>query len=341
MADFFPDDPSDPKYRARTDARGDIIRATPWFFLPYPGQFGYPKINVPIFLGFLFAFIASAIESVGDYFAVAESCNAEPPPTHAINRGILTEGLLSLLSGAVGTGHATSTYSVSAAIPGITKVGSRYVLVLAGILAMLMGVVGKMGAVMSSIPEPVVGGVSLVGFGIIVGIGVSALRTVDLTSSRNLSIIGTSIFGAIVISDWLESNKGAIDTGSEQWNNIVDLVLGTPMMVGCIISIFLDNTVRGTDMERGLTTSREMSPFHSVSDIIQTSKDLGRMNSQTEELLDKGRRQCNGRDETIDIYNLPLIGRLQRRITCLRYVPFFQPYYQTHDTIQSNSTEKV
>ncbi|XP_033726037.1 solute carrier family 23 member 2-like [Pecten maximus] len=104
MTNFFPDDPSDPTYRARTDARGDIIRATPWFFLPYPGQFGYPKINVPIFLGFLFAFVASAIESVGDYFAVAESCNAEPPPNHAINRGILTEGLLSLMSGAVGIG---------------------------------------------------------------------------------------------------------------------------------------------------------------------------------------------------------------------------------------------
>lgn len=68
------------------------------------------------------ATLSSVIESVGDYFAAARISNASPPPPHAINRGIAAEGFSSIISGMVGAGHATTSYSGNIGAIGITKV---------------------------------------------------------------------------------------------------------------------------------------------------------------------------------------------------------------------------
>ena len=71
--------------------------------------------------------LASAIESVGDYYACARLSGAPPPPVHAINRGIGTEGVACVLAGLMGTGNGTTSYSENIGAIGITKVGSRRV----------------------------------------------------------------------------------------------------------------------------------------------------------------------------------------------------------------------
>ena len=62
-------------------------------FSHFPVQWGWPRVTVAGVFGMLAGIIASAIESVGDYYACARLSGAPPPPTHAINRGIGTEGL--------------------------------------------------------------------------------------------------------------------------------------------------------------------------------------------------------------------------------------------------------
>lgn len=85
-------------------------------------QFGMPTVSVAGFAGMLAATISSIIESVGDYFAAARLSNAEAPPPHAVNRGIATEGFASIISGMVGAGHPTTSYSGNIGAIGITKV---------------------------------------------------------------------------------------------------------------------------------------------------------------------------------------------------------------------------
>lgn len=70
----------------------------------------------------LAATITSIIESVGDYYACARVSNVPPPPAHAVNRGIFMEGVGSLLSGAVGSGGATTSYSQNVGAIGFTRV---------------------------------------------------------------------------------------------------------------------------------------------------------------------------------------------------------------------------
>lgn len=66
--------------------------------------------------------LASAIESIGDYYACARLSGAPPPPMHAINRGIGTEGIGCILAGIWGTGNGTTSYSENIGAIGITKV---------------------------------------------------------------------------------------------------------------------------------------------------------------------------------------------------------------------------
>lgn len=89
----------------------------------FVGQFGIPGFNTAIFIGFFISVVTSVIESVGDYIATSRVCKAYPVPRHAINRGIAVEGVFSVLSGFLGTGHATTSYSTTISLLGITKVG--------------------------------------------------------------------------------------------------------------------------------------------------------------------------------------------------------------------------
>lgn len=87
-------------------------------------QFGTPTVSAAGYVAFLAATIASVIESIGDYYAAARLSGAPPPPPHAINRGIAMEGLCSIFSGIVGSGHGTTSYSGNIGAIGITKVCS-------------------------------------------------------------------------------------------------------------------------------------------------------------------------------------------------------------------------
>lgn len=86
------------------------------------GQFGSPLFNVTIFVGFLSTVVSSIFETIGDYFCAASLTGVPPPPKSAVNRGVLLEGLGSVLSGAVGAGHATTSSTGNLVLIGISKV---------------------------------------------------------------------------------------------------------------------------------------------------------------------------------------------------------------------------
>lgn len=91
-------------------------------FVLYTGQYGPFGFNITAFVGFILATIMSILDSVGDYYACARVCRVPPPPAHGMNRGIAIEGLCSAISGAIGCGHATTTYGGNIGAIGITRV---------------------------------------------------------------------------------------------------------------------------------------------------------------------------------------------------------------------------
>lgn len=76
-------------------------------------------------------------------------------------------------------------------------------------------------------------------------VGLSALQYVDLRSSRNLYIIGLSIFFPLVLCQWMQKNPGAIDTGIKELDGTLSVLLGTTILVGGFLGCFLDNIIPG------------------------------------------------------------------------------------------------
>ncbi|XP_038963448.1 solute carrier family 23 member 2-like isoform X2 [Rattus norvegicus] len=252
VTNTFPESPTAYGYMARTDTKGSVLSQAPWFRFPYPGQWGLPTISLAGVFGIIAGVISSMVESVGDYHACARLVGAPPPPKHAINRGIGIEGLGCLLAGAWGTGNGTTSYSENVGALGITRVGSRMVIVAAGCVLLLMGMFGKIGAAFATIPTPVIGGMFLVMFGIISAVGISNLQYVDMNSSRNLFVFGFSIFCGLAVPNWVNKNPEKLQTGILQLDQVIQVLLTTGMFVGGFLGFVLDNTIPGSLEERGL-----------------------------------------------------------------------------------------
>ncbi|XP_058119868.1 solute carrier family 23 member 2 [Anopheles ziemanni] len=245
---------------ARTDVRLRVLQDAEWFRVPYPGQFGLPTVSLAGVLGMLAGVIACTVESISYYPTIAQMCAAPPPPLHAINRGIGIEGLGTMLAGLWGSGNGTNTFGENVGAIGVTKVGSRRVIQWAALIMILQGVLNKFGAAFIMIPDPVVGGIFCVMFGMITAFGLAALQYVDLRSARNLYILGVSFFFPLVLCLWLQEHPGAIQTGNETVDSTLSVLLGTTILVGGVLGCALDNLIPGTPEERGLVAwSQEMT----------------------------------------------------------------------------------
>ena len=84
-------------------------------------------------------------------------------------------------------------------------------------MMILLGILGKFGALFTTIPDPIVGGVFMVMFGMITAVGISNLQFVDLNSSRNLFILGFSVVFGMALPYWLSKpeNSNVIQTGNQ------------------------------------------------------------------------------------------------------------------------------
>uniref|UniRef100_A0A8C1QG09 Zgc:110789 n=1 Tax=Cyprinus carpio TaxID=7962 RepID=A0A8C1QG09_CYPCA len=290
----LPSDPDKYGYLARTDIKGDVMGRAPWFRFPYPGQWGVPTVSLAGVLGILAGVISSMIESVGDYHACARLSGAPPPPRHAINRGIGIEGIGCLLAGAWGTGNGTTSYSENIGALGITKVGSRMVIVCTGFVMIIMGMFGKIGAIFTTIPTPVIGGMFLVMFGVIMAAGVSSLQYTDMNSSRNIFIFGFSMFTGLAIPNWITKNPTSIATGVVELDHVIQVLLTTSMFVGGFFGFLLDNTIPGTKRERGIIAWKKAHQNESDNTL-----------------------------ESDDVYGLPFgINSCLSSLTWTKYVPF-------------------
>ncbi|KAB7507704.1 Solute carrier family 23 member 2 [Armadillidium nasatum] len=206
---------------ARTDTELSLIYDSPWFYIPYPFQWGIPTVSASGVIGMLSGVLASVAESIGDYYACARLSGTGPPPTHAVNRGVTVEGIGCLIAGVMGTGNV------------------------AGVFMIAFSMVGKLGGLFVSIPNPVIGGASLIHFGIIVYIGLSNLHLVDLNSSRNLFILGVSLFNGLAIPQYIGRHPGIIQTRLPFLDQTLTVLLSTSIFVGGFLGLVLDNTIPG------------------------------------------------------------------------------------------------
>jgi len=168
---------------------------------------GYNFIQVPnfTFIGtysldfsavLMFAPIAfvTIAEHIGDHTVLGEVTGEDFISNPGLQNTIMGDGLATLVSAALG-GPANTTYGENTGVVAMTRVGSVYVTGLAAIFAILLGFLGYIQAFIISIPWAVIGGMTIVLYGLIAGNGVKVMlkAKVDLGNMRNLIIVATML----------------------------------------------------------------------------------------------------------------------------------------------------
>jgi len=148
------------------------------------------KFSMAGVIPFIIAYLVTTIETVGCLIAVGEAAQKEAN-SEDLSRGVLADGIGSFIAGFLGAGPNTS-FSQNVGLIPMTRVASRHVVVVAGIIMMLLGIFPKLGAIVASIPSPVLGGAGVVMFGVVAASGMKTLSRVNM-NNRNLLIIAVSI----------------------------------------------------------------------------------------------------------------------------------------------------
>lgn len=139
------------------------------------------------------AFVTIA-EHIGDHVVLGEITNKDFLSDPGLKNTIMGDGIATFVSAAIG-GPANTTYGENTGVIAITKIGSVYVTGLAAIFAILLGFLGWIQAFISSIPWAVIGGMTIVLYGLIAANGVRVLikSKTDLGNMKNLIIVSTML----------------------------------------------------------------------------------------------------------------------------------------------------
>lgn len=139
------------------------------------------------------AFVTIA-EHIGDHVVLGEVTDKDFISEPGLHKTLLGDGLATFVSGAIG-GPANTTYGENTGVVAISKVGSVYVIGLAAIFAICLGFFGYIQAFISSIPWAVIGGMTIILYGLIASNGVKVLikDKTDLGKMRNLIVVSTML----------------------------------------------------------------------------------------------------------------------------------------------------
>ena len=164
------------------------IAAAPWFAMP---NFVAPEWNWQAVLFMVPVAIAPAIEHFGDIVAIRSVTGRDYLKDPGIDRTMLGDGLATSLAAALG-GPPNTTYSEVTGAVTLTKAYNPALMTWAAGFAIVFAFVGKLGALLASIPTPVMGGIIVLLFGAIIVVGMNSLAKSgeELTEPRNLAIVG-------------------------------------------------------------------------------------------------------------------------------------------------------
>ena len=179
------------------------IAEASWISLPH---FFLPKFDLRA-IGLIAPIaIVTFVEHIGDVNASSAVCGKDFIKDPGMHRTLMGDGLATMFAGLVG-GPANTTYSENTGVLAATKNYNPVTLEIAACIAIVLAFFGKFSALITAMPGPVLGGVSVVLYGMIAAVGLRTLveNKVDFTKSRNLLIaavmlvLGLGANGAIVI----------------------------------------------------------------------------------------------------------------------------------------------
>lgn len=201
-----------------------------WFSLPKPLHFGITfDLSSCVAIGLLFAI--NSIQAIGDFTATTVGGLNRDPSDQELQGGIIAYGTSNILAALFG-GLPTATYSQNVGIVTTNKVVNRTVFALAGGFLLLAGVSPKFAAVLTTIPQCVLGGATITVFSTIAMTGMKLIASQDLTA-RNTTIVGLSAALGVGISQ--------ASASLSQFPESFTMIFGkSPVVIATLMAVLLN-----------------------------------------------------------------------------------------------------
>lgn len=206
------------------------LRSAPVAALPTPFAFGTPEFQPAAIISLCLVMLVLMTESSAGMLAIGEICERETSG-RTITRGLRTDGLATLL-GPVFGGFPTSAFAQNVGVVSLTKVRSRYVVAAAGGALLVLGAFPVLGAVVSTVPMPVLGGAGIVLFGSIAVSGIRTLSEAGLDDSSNIILVAVSLGAGII--------PLAAPTFYAEFPAWAQTVLGSGISAGALVAVSLN-----------------------------------------------------------------------------------------------------
>ena len=202
------------------------ILDAPWFALP---AFVRPSLCWEAIIFMVPVAIAPVIEHIGDVYAINEVTGKDYVKDPGLHRTMLGDGLACMAASFIG-GPPVTTYSEVTGAISLTKIADPAVIRIAAIFGIAFSVLGKVSALLKTIPEAVLGGIMLLLFGTITSVGINTLvkNKIDLGNTRNLVI--SSLILTLGIGG-AEFSIGSFNIGG----------IGLAALVGVILNLIIPN----------------------------------------------------------------------------------------------------
>jgi xanthine permease len=206
------------------------LRAAPVAALPTPFAFGAPEFQPAAIISLCLVTLVLMTESSAGMLAIGEICDRETDG-RTITRGLRTDGIATLL-GPVFGGFPTSAFAQNVGVVSLTRVRSRYVVATAGGALLVLGVFPVLGAVVSTVPMPVLGGAGIVLFGSIAVSGIRTLSEAGLDDSSNIILVAVALGAGII-----PLAAPGFYAGFPSW---AQTVLGSGISAGALVAVLLN-----------------------------------------------------------------------------------------------------
>lgn len=230
--------------------------------LTTPFFFGTPAFTLTGVISMTIVMIITMVETTGDVFATGEIVGKRITKNH-ISAAIRADGLSTMLGG-IFNSFPYTCFAQNVGLVRITGVKSRWVAAGAGVIMIVLGLLPKAGAVVNSIPSPVLGGASLALFANVAWVGIQTIAKADLKDNRNAVIVTTSLGLAMLVTF-----KPGIAAVFPAWAQIF---FSSGMTIGAITAILLNLLFFhvGKQSEDVVVSKRETL---SLNDVNEMTKD--------------------------------------------------------------------
>ena len=208
-----------------------------WFQLVAPMHFGI-KFEASACISLAVVYIINAVQTIGDLSSTTMGGMDRMPTDKELSGGIVAQGLMSVVGSLFG-GLPAATYSQNVGIVTVNRVINKAVFAFASLVLLAAGLVPKLSAVLTTIPQAVIGGATISVFATITMTGIRMI-TSDHFSMRSSAVVGLSVALGVGITQVSGSLQGP---GFPVW---VNTVFGSsPIVVTAIMAIILNLTLPG------------------------------------------------------------------------------------------------